>query len=116
MTNPQIDIDEIQLEELILLGEDKKIPITIEFPQGDKKVIAKALIKQLTLKETSEINIKKTNDIETSIEVLEQCLFKHNGENFTKQEILSLPMGVVNSISMKIMEVSGIDTNTLKDF
>ena len=61
--NIEIDENEMNLEELILLGEDKKIPIKIEFPQGEKRVTAKALIKQLTLKEASSIQTKNKSDL-----------------------------------------------------
>ena len=114
--NIEIDENEMNLEELILLGEDKKIPIKIEFPQGEKRVTAKALIKQLTLKEASSIQTKNKSDLEMSIFVLGKCLFKHDGEQYTKEELFLLPMGVVRAIAGKIMEVSGIDTGELRNF
>ena len=44
-----ITVEEVNLEELILLGEDKKIPIVISYPTEDgKQIKAKALVKQLS--------------------------------------------------------------------
>ncbi len=116
---PNIEIDEINLEDLIVLGEDKKIPIQIEFPKADGGVVkAKALVKQLTLKEIGDIKVNQNNIMESSLAVLEKALFKNNGKNFTEKELLVFPIGVINAISNKIMELSGveIDENKLRDF
>ena len=112
--------DEMNLEELILLGEDKKIPILISYPREDgTKIKAKALVKQLTLKELNTYQVTRNDVLTASIKVLEKALFKSNGENFTEEELLSLPIGVVNAISNKILELSGVDTinsQNLQDF
>ena len=55
--------DEMNLEDLILLGEDKLFNIHIEYPKEDENgefiiVKSKAKIKQLTLKEIRNINLK----------------------------------------------------------
>ena len=111
MTNPKINVEETNLEDLILIGEDKHIPILIEFPQGDTTVKAKALIKQLTLKEMDKINLNKNNPWKMNIEILHIALLKSNGENFTKEELLALPVGVVNAVSEEIMKASGVDVD-----
>ena len=111
--------EEINLEELILLGDEKKIPIRISFPREDgTRLQAKALVKQLTLKELNLIRIDMNNPIKTNTNILKKALFKQNGENFTEEELLTLPLGVVNAIGNKILELSGVDINTndLKDF
>ena len=111
--------EEINLEELILLGDEKKIPIIITYPREDgTKIRAKALVKQLTLKELNLIRIDMNNPIKTNTNILKKALFKQNGENFTEEELLTLPLGVVNAIGNKILELSGVDINTndLKDF
>lgn len=111
--------NEVNLEELIILGEDKKIPIIITFPTVEgKRVKAKALVKQLTLREMESIQVKRDNLITTSRMLLEKALFKTDGEQYTKEEIYLLPLGVVTSISEKILELSGVEgtTNKLKDF
>lgn len=111
--------EEPNLEDLLILGDDKKIPIEITFPKPDGgKVKAKALIKQLTLKELDSLQLNNPNGFETNIVILERALFKQNGEHFKRDELLTLPLGVVNGISEKIMEVSGveIDGQRLRDF
>ena len=107
MTNPKLEIEETNLEDLILLGEDKLINILIEYPTEDgKHVKAKAKIKQLTMKELKNIDLNNVT-AETSIQILSKSLFKQDGTTFSKDLIMSLPVGVVNAIANKIMEVSG---------
>ena len=113
MTNNEeigLEIDEFNLEDLIVLGEHKKIPIEITFPKDDgSKVKAKVLIRQLTLKEMEDIPYG-TNDVYSiNIAVLAMAMFKANGDKFTPDEIEVLPIGVVNAISNKIQEVSGVE-------
>lgn len=110
MASPRIEIEETNLEDLILLGEDKKIPIIIEYPNGDTTIKAKALIKQLTLKEMDKIKPNsKNNAWEMSMKILETALLKQDGSNFSKEELLALPMGVVNAIAEQIMKASGVE-------
>ena len=119
MVNPKIEVEETNLEDLILLGEDKKIPVMIEYPTDDGRIVkAKALVKQVTLREMDDLKINKSDVIGTNVKLLQKALFTKNGENFTEEMILSLPMGVVNALSEKIMELSGVRTDhtTLMDF
>ena len=109
MTNPKINVEETNLEDLIVLGEDKHIPILIEFPNGESTVKAKALIKQLTLKEMDKINLNNKDPWRMNIKILQTALLKSNGENFTEEELLALPVGVVNAVSEEIMKASGVD-------
>ena len=112
--------EEMNLEVLIILGEDKKIPIKITFPTIEgKRVTAKALIKQLTLREMETIRIDRDNLITVNRKVLEKALFKTTGEAYTDEELYALPVGVVNSIAEKILELSGMENpnnNSLMDF
>ena len=110
---------ELNLEDLIVLGDDKKIPITITFPKGDgESVKAKALIKQLTLKELGNVNTKNNNLLDSSKLILRKALFKQDGSLFSDEEIEVLPVGVIIAISNRIMEVSGMDEfmQEAKDF
>ena len=111
--------EEVNLEELLVLGEDKLIPIEITFPKADGNTVkAKALIKQLTLKELDNIKLNNASVFESNILILEHALFKQNKSNFTREELLVIPLGVVNAISNKILEVSGVDIDPqrLRDF
>lgn len=103
--------EETNLEDLIVLGEEKKIPITIEFPNGDTKIKAKALIKSLTLAEIDKLKLSQDSLLESQLEILKISLFKNNGDLFSEKELLSFPVGVVAKISEKILEVSGVDTD-----
>ena len=112
--------EEVNLEELLILGEDKKIPIIISYPREDgKRIKAKALVKQLTLKELDRIQINRNNATRSNVMILEKALFKQDGSTFTSEELLALPIGVVNAIGNKILELSGVDLPDnldLKDF
>ena len=105
-----VETEEVNLEDLLVLGEEKHIPIHITFPNPDGETTsnAKALIKQLTLKELNRIQI--SNDVASSnMSILERALFKQNGDTFSRSELEVLPIGVVNAIATKILEVSGVD-------
>lgn len=106
------------LEDLIILGEDKKIPITIEFPNGEQKIKAKALIKPLTLGEIDDIQINQDNLLKAQMQILKGNLLKSNGKQFTEEELEAFPIGVIKTISERIMEVSGIEyeAKDLRDF
>lgn len=105
--------EEYSLEELILLGKDKKIPIIIEYPLPDgRQVKSKALIKQLTINELDNVKVTNTNALQTGMLILQKALFKQDGENFKRSELGVLPIGVVNAIAEKILEISGVDEQT----
>lgn len=105
-----VEHEEVNLEDLLVLGEEKKIPIHITFPNPDGETTsnAKALIKQLTLKELDSLRVD-SNVASSNMSILEKALFKQNGDNFTRRELEVLPIGVVNAIATKILEVSGVD-------
>jgi hypothetical protein len=47
--------------------------------------------------------------VNSNMSVLQIALFKKNGDTFTRKELEVLPIGVVNAIATKILEVSGVD-------
>ena len=108
MSSAKIQVEETNLEDLILLGEDKLVNVTIEYPTETGKVKAKATIKQLTMKELKNIDLENPS-LETNIRILSQALFKQDGTTFTKELILALPIGVVNAISAEVMKISGVE-------
>lgn len=112
MKESKIKVEETNLEDLIVLGEDCHIPVSIEFPKPNGETArAKALIKQLTVKEMKKLKLKGNDELEIAIEVLNIALLKNDGSNFTREQILYLPLGVVRKLSDKILELSGFDMN-----
>ena len=108
--------EEVNLEELLLLGDDKKIPIIISFPLDNGSTVkAKALVKQLTMKEIDNLKLdKKKSPLEISLLILENSLFRQDNTLFKEEELLSLPIGVVNAIGNKILELSGVELTDVK--
>ena len=98
------------LEDLIVLGEHKKIPIHIIYPNEDgTQSKSKALIRQLTLKELDKVKLTSNSLLAINLSVLKIALFKTTGDSFTEEELMVLPLGVVDAVANKIMEISGVD-------
>ena len=111
--NVELLEDIVNLEELILLGDEKRIPILIEYPLPDgKRVKTKALVKQLTIKELDNMKFTEENLLPNSIRILQKAMFKQNGDNFKKAEIQTMPIGAVRAIANTILELSGVDEKT----
>lgn len=112
--------EEVNLEDLIILGADKKIPILIEYPSVEGEIVnAKVLVKQLTIKEIEDFKLTDTNNLTEVLDVLTKTIFKNNGKTFTFEELSYLPVGVLKALFEKIFELSGIDINDqnkIKDF
>lgn len=118
-----VETEEVGLEDLIVMGEQKKIPLHLTYPKDDGTT-SKALlyVKQLTLKEIEKVKIinpNKMNGAMLNRKILNMGLFKSDGEKFTNDELGYLPIGVVEAIAEKILELSGVDIKKqeqLKDF
>ena len=109
----KIQIEENSLENLILLGKDKLINIEIDYPTENGRVKASAKITQLTMEELKNLDITTPN-LKTNLEILSKSLFKQDDTPFEKELLLELPVGVVNAVSEKILEISGVDTDLKK--
>lgn len=109
----KIEIDEVNLEDLIILGDDKLINIKIEYPKKDGSIVAaKAKVKQLTVTELRNLDLEHVTP-ETSIKILEKTLFKNDGSEFSKQELFLFPIGVVNAIANEILRLSGVNDESM---
>ena len=111
-------VEEMNLEDLIILGVDKKIPLIVEYPNIDgTKTAAKLFCKQLTLRELENVNTS-SNNLQDILPVLRKTLFKQNGDNFSKPELMEMPIGVLKALMIKIFELSGMhdEAKRLKDF
>lgn len=101
--------EEVNLEDLLVLGNDKKIPILIEYPNTDGHIVkARVLAKQLTLKELDNFKVTKSDDLVQIMQILTKTIFKNNGEYFTNDELALLPVGVLKALFEKIFELSGL--------
>jgi len=113
---PIIEVDEVNLEDLIILGDEKLINIKISYPEEREGVIrivnSKAKIKQLTLKELKNIDVNNIT-VDTAVSILRKALFKQDETLFSKELILALPIGVCFAITREIMKISGVDENQL---
>jgi len=108
--------EEFNLEELILLGDDKKIPILLQYPLPDGRIVkGKAKIKQLTLSELETVKTSPNNQLETITLILRKAFFQMNEEPFTKTQLRKIPIGVLKEVCNKIMEVSGFDEDLKTD-
>ena len=107
-----LEVEEVNLEDLILLGDDKLINISITYPEkinGEVKMVkTKAKIKQLKMKELRNINVNNIN-LETVVTILNKALFTQDENAFSKDLILDLPIGVCFAISNEILRISGVD-------
>lgn len=111
---PKIMVEETNLEDLIVLGNDKLIDCKIEYPTTEgTKVKAKVKLQQLTMKELKNINLKDRS-FENSIRILSKTVYKQDGTLFGKDLIMALPVGVINELSDTIMELSGVDVDKIK--
>lgn len=111
-----LEVEEVNLEDLILLGDDKLINISITYPEeinGNIKMVkTKAKIKQLTMKELRNIDINNIN-LETVINILQKGLFKQDETQFQKELLLNMPIGVCFAISKEIMRISGVENKEM---
>lgn len=117
-----VEADEVALEDLIIMGDAKKIPVHLSYPNVDGTTSRALLyVKQLTLKEIEKVKINnnKITGAMLNRKILNMGLFKSDGEKFTNDELGYLPIGVVDAIAEKILELSGVDIKKqeqLKDF
>lgn len=105
----KIEVDEVNLEDLIILGDEQLINIKVDFPRKDGTVSpVKAKVKQLTIKELRNLDLNNITP-DTSVKILEKSLFKEDETPFTKQLILNMPIGVINAITQEILKLSGVN-------
>lgn len=111
-----LEVEEVSLEDLILLGTDKLINISITYPEelnGTIKMVkTKAKIKQLSIRQLRNIDVNNLN-LETVVSILQKALFKQDETAFSEDLILDLPVGVCFAITREIMKISGVDENQL---
>ena len=102
----------VDLESLILEGDDAFIPLKFVYPNTDKKT--GVYLKPLTGEKFKGIDANKVN----AINLLDGCLFDLQKKPLPLKMIEKLPAGVIVELYKKLSEVSGIeiDDGKLKDF
>ncbi len=111
-----LEVEEVSLEDLIILGNDKLINISITYPEEKDETIrmvkTKAKIKQLTMKQIKNLNVNSTN-LENIMIILKKALYTQEEKAFTEDLILELPIGVCIAIAKEIMRISGVEKDLL---
>ena len=119
MTNEEFIFEEdndetFDLERLILDGAEARIPVEVEFPvYKDGKLEYKkygVMIRPLKSSEMSNATQKGLRDIDSDVntEIVKRGLCRKTGEQFPEDIVEKLPAGVINKLTEKICEVSGI--------
>ena len=114
MDDINLDVDEFSLEQLIVDGADARIPIEIDFPiYRDGELTSRkygVTIKPLKSSEVSNATKIGLADDDTDIntEIVKKGLCRKDGTPFSPEIVEKLPAGVINALTEKICEVSGI--------
>lgn len=92
------------LESLITAGTDAKIPIIVEY-LGSAYTVD---VKPLNAVEMNYIQTKWfSNKDSITLNMCLKGMLKPDGSNFSEDELLALPNGVIQQIADKINEISG---------
>lgn len=101
----------VTLEQAITEGKDALIPFEFEYPNSD--LIVEVKIKPLTTEESQDAGqLAKTSGIPVDIELLKKAVLNPDGSEISEDILLPLPVGVVNKLVFKVVEVSGIEFET----
>ena len=108
-----------ELEDLIISGEKKRIPVTIEIPEYNEET-GEMIVKKFTarLKPLTNVEVNnarelglKVKNTTTDVEILKRWLYTKNNTLFPAEFIEALPAGAVEELSLKIAEISGMKFN-----
>ena len=110
----EFDDDVFDLERLIVDGADARIPIEIDYPvYKDGELTTKkygVMIRPLKSFELNNATQRGLRDDSTDMntEIVKLGLCRKDGEPFDPDIVEKLPAGVINKLTEKICEVSGI--------
>lgn len=94
------------IESLITAGIENIIPATVSY-LGEEYAVD---IKPLSSNQMNQINsnfLRNKQNLNISIQICLKGMVKADGGNFTEEELLRLPSGVVDAIAKEIGIVSG---------
>ena len=111
------DTELFDLENLITDGADARIPLEVDFPiykNGEmthKKygVIIRPL-KSSELNNATQIGLRDSNS-DVNTEIVKKGLLRKDGTSYPPEIVEKLPAGVINKLTEKICEISGIQTD-----
>lgn len=102
--------DLVDLEAFILDGVSTEIPIVIDYPlpNGETQPLS-AKVRPLTSNEWNNcVRVAMKFDKSMQLLVVEKGLLDKDGETFPSDLISKMPTGVVDSLYLKISDVSGV--------
>lgn len=102
----------VDLETLILEGDDALIPLKFVYPNTDTKT--GVYLKPVTGESFKDMDAGTVN----AITLLDGCLFDLNKKPYPTEVISKLPAGVIVELYKKLSEISGIEIeeDKLKNF
>ena len=117
----EFDDDVFDLERLIVDGADARIPVEVDFPvYTDGELEYRKYGVMIRPLKSSELNNAtqrglQFDDTDVNTEIVKLGLCKKNGEAYPEDIVEKLPAGVINKITEKICEVSGIQQDKEKN-
>lgn len=113
LQNLQADDEIFDLESLVTDGKDARIPIVIEYPRKDGKIVkAGAMIRPLTNVEWNNATRLRRNPKDNTtneIELVKKALYTRDGEQFPPDLVMCIPNGVILELVKQIAKISGVD-------
>ena len=107
----EVDDELYTLEQLILEGENAKIPVVFNYPKKNGEIVeVTAKLKPLTDVEAQNARrvAMKVKDTTINLELLKRGLYTKNDVLFPSNLIMKMHVGVVNELVEKLGEISGI--------
>lgn len=109
------------LETLIIDGANARIPVEIDFPiyKNGELTYKKygVMIRPLKSSELTNATQRGLRDIGSDVntEIVKLGLCRKNGEQYSSEIVEKLPAGVINTLTEKICEISGIHQDKEKN-
>ena len=112
--NNEFDDNVFDLERLIVDGADARIPVEVDFPvYKDGELTVKKYGVMIRPLKSSELNNAtqtglRFDDTDVNTEIVKKGLCRKDGSPYDPEVVEKLPAGVINKLTEKICEVSGI--------
>lgn len=104
----------VNLEQAITEGSNALIPYQFDYPNTDLTV--EVQLKPITNPELTRIaQESELSGNSLDVELIAKAMYNTDGTLFEKELIEKLPAGVVLKLSFKIMDISGMDIEELRN-